>query len=135
MSQTANYKIAIIEDNKDFATVIGILLKRAAVQHFTEVSNFIDNDFALVLADLRLKETYGTETILRLKKKTSAPIIVLTGMGGTFLSASDMKMFLDAGALDAFNKDTVTDPSFPDIIEKIIVENRMRNNVNSSKNI
>lgn len=113
-------KIAIIEDDKEFVFVVDWLLPKDTVIRFPEVENFEDQDFDVILSDLRLVKTYGLETITELRKKTDLPIIVLTGLGGPYLSATDMKAMLDAGAAEVWQKETINDPAFHVMIEEVI---------------
>lgn len=112
-------KIAIIEDDNDFAFLVQYLLDDE-ITRFKEVDDFVDSGFDLVITDLRLKHTYGLETVIELKPKTNAPIVVLTGLAGPYLTASDMKLFTDAGATEVFSKDVVNDPTFPIMLKNII---------------
>lgn len=113
-------KIAIIEDDEDFATIVDLKFPDGEFTHFKEVDEFEDKGYDAVITDLRLKKSWGQETIHQLRKKTTAPIIVLTGLGGHFLSAKDMQIFLEAGATEAFQKDIITNARFPDIIKEIV---------------
>lgn len=112
-------KFAIVEDNPDYANVVGWMIN-GNIKIFKEVSEFKDEGFDCVFCDLRLKETYGLDTIKALREKTCKPIIVLTGMGAGFLGATDFQAFLDAGADEVYRKEIITDPTFPDMVLKII---------------
>lgn len=123
------YKFAIIEDSVDFALTVGWTIDgspflNAELDIYKEVSKFKDKGYDLIFTDLRLKETWGAETIRALKEKTKAPIVVLTGLGGPFMSASDMQLFKDAGAVEIFNKEAITDPAWPDMIKAIAEKGR-----------
>ena len=112
-------KVAIIEDDKEFPNLVSIRLDTQVIP-FAEVNNFKDDNFDVVLTDLRLKNTWGIETIIELRKKTAAPIVVLTGMAGPYLTATDMSAFLKAGANEVFYKEFVNDPTFKIQIEGIV---------------
>jgi len=113
-------KIAIIEDDKNFAQVVDWKLETDTIIRFPEVENFQNDAFDVVLCDLRLVNTWGIETITELRKLTDLPIIVLTGLGGPYLSATDMQAMLDAGAAEVWQKETINDPTFRQMIEEVI---------------
>jgi DNA-binding response OmpR family regulator len=113
------YRFAIIEDNLNFAKLVDWTLN-AEVKFFKEVSQFKDDGFDLVFLDLRLGETWGIDTIIALKKITSIPIIVLTGLGGAYLAGSDYKAYLEAGAVEVYDKQIVNDAAWPGMLQKIL---------------
>jgi DNA-binding response OmpR family regulator len=113
-----NLKIALIEDDPIFVFVLRAKLGEHC-EHFLEVSEFDDVGYNVIISDLGLKETLGFETITALRSKTTAPIVVLTGMGGRLLAATDMAPLLKAGATNVFSKDILQDPSFPNLVDRI----------------
>ena len=121
------HRFAIVEDNKEYALVLGWKLE-GEPSLFTEVSQFVDTGFEVVFCDLRLKETYGAETVKKLREKTTAPIIVLTGLGHGTLAFSEMKDFIDAGADEVFPKEVISDPTFPEQVDAIIAKHKAAKN-------
>jgi len=117
-------KIAIIEDSKDFADVVAATLAEDTVIRFKEVADFVDKEFDLILCDLRLRETWGHDTIIALRQKTDLPMIALTGLGGPLLKATDMQTLMQAGCNEVYNKEIITDPGFPMMIRSFLEKYR-----------
>lgn len=109
--------IAVIEDN----SLDRFLISKSIgdVDYFMNVSDFEDQGYELVFTDLSLPETWGDETVVELRKKTKAPIIVLTGLGGRYLSGKAMKSLIDAGASEVFSKEILEDCEYLKNIVKI----------------
>ncbi len=108
---------AVIDDNQDFRDFFKIKLE-GNIDSFKEVSEFQDNGYDVVFTDLKLYETFGVDTIYALKKKTNAPIVVLTGLSN--MSASEMKIFLDAGAKEVWSKERINDPAFLTMVQEVV---------------
>ncbi len=119
------YRIAIIDDSKEFIFLIKTILERtdlftAECDGYSEVSKYDDSKkYDLILTDLRLNETYGVDTILKLKEKTKNVIVVLTALGGSLMTESDAQIFIDAGASAVIGKDEVGKPGFLEKIKTI----------------
>ncbi len=119
------YRIAIIDDSKDFIFLVKQILQhtdlfKAECDSYPEVSKYDDSKkYDLILTDLRLNETYGVDTILKLKEKTKNVIVVLTGLGGDLMTESDAQILIDAGASAVISKNDVSSQAFLEKIKTI----------------
>ncbi len=102
--------ILLIEDNPGDARLIRELLMDAAYQLDTagRLSDALDrlahSNFAAILLDLSLPDSYGLDTVVRISTASAAPVIVLTGMNDEDLALSAVR----AGAQDYLIKGEVT---------------------------
>lgn len=113
------YKVAIIEDDHPFRMVLNYFLGESCAM-FADVSEFEDTGFDVVFTDLKLNGTWGVDTVIALRKKTTAPIIIMTGLGGAYLSGTVMKSLIDAGASEVWTKQVIHDPAFIEMARTIV---------------
>ena len=109
---------AMIEDAEYFIDYVDCITP-FHIDRYHNVDEYKDDNYDVVITDLGLSKTYGTETIKSIRAKTKAPIVVLTGLGGAYLTGTMYKSFLDAGASEVFQKEAINDPYFVDQIKRI----------------
>lgn len=116
--------IAHIEDVLgDHRLLLHLLNGEYEVIRFTCLFDFLEQhrSFDLVVADLSLPESYGLETIKKVRKRyPKTPILALTGVAGAFMTGDIVKSFIDAGANNVASKNIITDPYLLQLIEELI---------------
>jgi len=105
-------KLLLVEDDPDFQRMVSVILKRSSLtvgydikiagSLTTALECLNEHEFDLVLLDLGLPDSDGTEGIENIRQKyTEVPVIVLTGQTDEEIGLDAIK----AGADDYFNKD------------------------------
>ena len=105
-------KLLLVEDDPDFQRMVSVILKRSSltVGYDIKIADSLttaleclnEHEFDLVLLDLGLPDSDGTEGIENIRQKyTEVPVIVLTGQTDEEIGLDAIK----AGADDYFNKD------------------------------
>jgi len=117
-------KIAHVEDCLDDHIILKKYLAPGFhIQHFTELEDLFRDgqEFDLIISDLRLKNTYEFETVQALRDHyPDTPILVLTGMGGSFMTGDLMKALIDNGANNVASKDLLNHSDLTLLIETLI---------------
>lgn len=106
------YKILIVDDEPDFIEVMASIIENAEVPY--EILNAVNGETAcriaatqlpdLIITDWEMPFMSGIELIERLRKNQSTakiPVIMCTGM---MTSSENLKIALDAGAVDFIRK-------------------------------
>lgn len=117
--------IAHIEDTLgDHLLLKKLVNDRHQVMRFKCLSDFLNQaqNFDLIIADLCLPETYGLETVQKVRVQyPDTPILALTGMAGSFMTGEIAKSFMDVGANNLVSKEILTDPYLLELIEDLIL--------------
>lgn len=112
-------RILIIDDEKNIRFTLKKSLENeynivTAVNGEDGIEKFTDDDFDLVLLDMKLPGMDGIETLKQIKKKDQkANIVIITGFGSVDSAVETMKL----GAIDYLNK-----PFTPEEIKEIVNE-------------
>ncbi len=99
-------KILIIDDDVDLCDLLTESLRRqgflvtAVHDGMTGLDRALSNEFALIVLDLMLPGLDGSEVLIRIRSRSSIPVIVLTAKG----EASDRIVGLESGADDYLAK-------------------------------
>ena len=116
--------IAHIEDCLVDSQILNEILRdKFEVFHFIDLKKFLKSQetFDLIIADLRLPDSYGFETVKAVKKAhKNTPIIILTGMGGAFLTGDLIQSLFTNGADNVVSKDLLADGHLLEILSKAI---------------
>ncbi len=114
-------KIAIIEDNDADAKILGALLKDFLDEPYQLFENLADiqnpvTGFDIIFCDLNLPKSWGERTVRRAKYLfPNSYIVVMTGLGGHYLTGRISKNILSWGADEVISKEILS----PSLLEFI----------------
>lgn len=116
--------IAHIEDEPlDHVALKCSLSQHYKLLYFNDLYKFIEVAPVcdLIITDLRLPQTYGYETIEEIRRYyPEHPLLVLTGMGGAYLTGDLIRNLIECGATNVVSKDLLGDPHLTRLIESLI---------------
>jgi CheY-like chemotaxis protein len=132
MESPNSIKVLLVDDNKDFATLVQVFLRRHQPQTFTvvwrgdgqgaEEAVLKEGPFDVILMDYFLPGQNGLQITRTLREKgVDVPIIFLTVNKDFDLAVEVLKL----GVADYLLKDDATTPVLPGTILKVIEQQRL----------
>ncbi len=132
MESSSPIKVLLVDDNRDFATLVQVFLRRHQPQKFTvtwrgdgagaEAAVKNDGPFDVILMDYFLPGQNGLEITKSLRSQgVDVPIIFLTVNKDFDLAVEVLKL----GVADYLLKDDATTPVLPGTILKVIEQQRL----------
>ena len=138
MGQQRDIRILLVEDNRDFAKLVEIFLRKHSPEHFdivwkengeqalTELSR--DNSFDVVLMDYFLPQQNGLEVTRVLQQRgVRTPVIFLTVNKDFDLAVEVLKL----GVEDYLVKEEISTPALPRTILNVIERRQLVNQLTS----
>jgi len=132
MESSSTIKVLLVDDNRDFATLVQVFLRRHQPQKFTvtwrgdsvsaEAAVRNDGPFDVILMDYFLPGQNGLEITKSLRSQgVNVPIIFLTVNKDFDLAVEVLKL----GVADYLLKEDATTPVLPGTILKVIEQQRL----------
>lgn len=89
----------------------------------------------VVFCDLNLKKTWGDESILKARSLwPDAYLIILTGIGGSYLTGSVAAQMIRWGATEVLSKDNVKPNVIKHVLEDYQIWRNLKNDVHNRTN-
>lgn len=111
-------RIALIEDSLSDAFIFKKAVSRNC-DHFETLSLFLESGkkYDIIFTDLNLPDSYGVETVSKLREENQGTIAVLSGMAGGYMTGASLAKLINAGADEVFDKNKLSDIEYQKIIK------------------
>lgn len=116
--------LAVIDDSEEDYFLYKVhLISGVPHVHFRSLQEFISSPikFCCILTDLNLPDSWGIETITKIRQHTDSPILVSTGAAGIYLTGRHFIEMAEAGAMDVFEKHKFSNKEYCNMIRKEIL--------------